>query len=91
MTNEEKIKEFIKANKLAFTIGRRNSDSTILAGYALHLGYDSSDRYELLKIIKSVCKGTKPEEEFNRVLYYAEENNYDRYWSTKAAKTKYIF
>lgn len=91
MENEQKIRDFIKNNKLAFTVGRRNSDSTILAGYALHLGYDSTDEDALLKIIRGVCKGTRPEEEFSKVLAFAYENHYEKFWTTSRAKKQYKF
>ena len=89
--NEQKIRDFIRNNNLKFTVGRRNSDSTILAGYALHLGYDNSDENTLLTIIRSECKGVKPEEEFGKVLDFAYENHYEKFWTTSRAKKQYKF
>ena len=41
---KEKIEQFIKNNKLTFERGRRNSDLTIICGYAQSLGEDSYEK-----------------------------------------------
>lgn len=87
---EKQIKDFIKNNKLTFAPGRRNKDSVVLSGYALHLGMTNSDELEAL-----ICKYCKEsgdfETEFRKTYNYASNNNYGSYWDTEEAKENYIF
>lgn len=89
------IQKFIRANRLSFKEGRRNSDSVIVAGYALYVygeGYSTScTDTEVYEIIKSVRKDLDFEEEFDKVFNYAELNGYGNYWYSAAAKSLYKF
>lgn len=92
MNAEEKrlAAKFIKDNNLKFSLGRRNSDSTVLSGYLLHIGVDSLNG--LKKIITENCPDAYDfMEEFNRVFEFAETNNYGAFWRTAQAKREYKF
>ena len=82
--------KFIKANDLEFTDGRRNSDSVILAGYALHIEY--TDASLIVEAIEEACTPDYGfEDEFYQVYEFARFNNYAVYWNSAAAQSKYIF
>lgn len=83
-----KIKKFIKDNKLDFSKegSALNSNCTILAGYALHLGLQLHDVDPGEDIIPDDAW-----DEFERVFGYAEDNDYGAYWTSKDAKERYIF
>ena len=94
---KKKIINFIKLNNLTFERGRRNTDSTILSGYALHLGI--IDVEELIAITEEYRK-TLPKDsnhffdyidELKRVFVYACDNNYGEFWNTEGAKSSYTF
>lgn len=88
----EKVKQFIEDNSLSFEVGRRNTDSVILAGYCCYLGLDRSDVQEINDSIKEVCPEHDDfEGEFDRVFEYAYCNNYGQYWNTEEAKKSYKF
>lgn len=87
---EQQIKDFIENNNLTFEPGRRNSDSCILSGYALHLGMKNANKLESL--IEKYCENSEDfQEEFNRVYNYASQNNYGKFWTTEEARKEYKF
>lgn len=87
---KKELETFIVKNKLKFTIGRRNSDSVIIIGYALHLGFTDVD-----EIFEILCKKRKKavhfKIEFLKIFNYAKKRSYGKYWLTDDAKSKYIF
>jgi len=87
---QDKIEKFITDNGLQFVEGTRNSDSTILSGYALHLGIKEVEI--LTKAIDNVLPDADDYySELDRVFKYAQKNNYGKYWKTKVAKETYVF
>jgi hypothetical protein len=85
---------FINKNDLDFSIGYRNSESTVLSGYSLFLGYTEPD--EILKIMKEIPRikcniDNEVENEFEKVFTYAKHNNYANFWKTAQAKEQYSF
>lgn len=89
----ERFKKFLKKNDFEFSEGRRNSDSVPVAGFAIYLGFDIHDADELIDVIYRVYSSTAEDfdEEFEKVLSFAEENNYGEWWSTAAASKMYTF
>ena len=87
---ENKISTFIEANKLTFEIGRRNSDSVVLSGYALYIGIDN---YEDLADILETLDITDYDilTELEEVFSYADDKCYDEWWEHKKAHTMYKF
>lgn len=87
---KEKLEKFIKDNNLKFEVGTRNSDSTVISGYALHLGV--RDTEPIIEAIESTLKSTADYEgELDRVFNYALRAGYGKFWKTKDAKKLYIF
>jgi hypothetical protein len=84
----EKIKQFIKKNKLSFDEGSRNSTVVTLIGYSQHLGLD---KVILISVIDSISTDPFFEEEVNRLWDYCNSRNYKNYWSTPAAKKSWKF
>jgi len=80
------LKEFIKENSLVFKKGQRNSNITILCGYALHIGDSAAD---CIAAIPS--KTTEIRDEVYRVYDYAEDNNYGEWWNTQEARDTWKF
>ena len=88
----EKVKQFIKDNKLSFKEGSRNSDSVVLAGFCCYLDLKLRDVQEIKDCIKEVCPDHDDfEGEFDRVFDFAYCNDYAKYWNTEEAKKSYIF
>ena len=83
--------KFIKANKLKFQEGRRNSDSVILSGYALYLGIE--DVEDIKTAIESTLKDYDSDyaKELEKVFSYAQDHNYESFWETDESKKLYIF
>ena len=83
--------KFIKANKLEFQEGRRNSDSVILSGYALYLGIE--DVADVINAVETALKTYHPDyaEELERVFTYAEAHDYGSWWETDEAKKLYKY
>jgi hypothetical protein len=88
MTNIEKLKLFIKKNKLEFTEGRRNSDLVVLCGYS---GFINADKAETCDSISKKLRTADLETELDRVYEYAKTNNYGEWWKLPEAKEKYKF
>lgn len=90
MTNKQKLSQFIIDNDLTFVEGERNANSTVISGYALHIGAELS---EIKEAIEESC-ASKAEgcyEELERVFKYAKANSYGKYWATEDAKAEYTF
>ena len=85
-----KISTFIEKNNLTFEVGRRNSDSVILSGYALYIGIDD---YEDLADILETLDITDYDilTELQDVFSYADYNSYGEWWEHKKAHTMYKF
>jgi len=88
---KDKIEKFIKENELDFTGEESglNSNCTIISGFALHLGINSSG--ELLKCFPEGFLGQQESQELIRVFNYAQGNGYGAYWETEEAKDLYNF
>jgi hypothetical protein len=77
-----KITKFIKKNDLTFEVGERNTNITVLCGYALSQELGMED-------IKTAILETSPHTatdcfgEVERVFEYAENNNYGAWWKTQ--------
>lgn len=92
MNKEQKmqIEEFINKNGLQFTVGRRNSDSTIISGFASFVGVENYHKvFEI--ITKRVPEFEAYKGEFFTTFNYAKRNSYGNFWTTKAAKKQYTF
>ena len=83
-----KLKEFISNNKLTFTVGERNSNITILCGYAIWNGDSIED---CKNAIPSPQKSGAVNQEIERVYKYAKDNHYGDFWDTEEAKNEYMF
>lgn len=84
-----KIKEFIKENKIDFSVGQRNSSCVVLVGYAQHLGLTESQLQEELK--NESIKDSFIAEEVTRLFDYCKARNYKYFWDTPKAKELYKF
>ena len=92
MTKIDKLKRFLIENNISFDFGERNSSSTIVAGFALHIGFYESDLEEITTTIQDNCScdpGWK--DEFERVFTFADKNNYGAWWDSRAAERTYKF
>lgn len=85
---KEKLEKFILDNKLTFEKGRRNSDLTIITGFALWLDVRPFDFDEVLQSYYD--KDPELQEESNRVWRYADDSNYGKWWDVEANRNKYI-
>jgi hypothetical protein len=90
MENVEILKRFIVDNNLQFTEGRRNSDSTIISGFALHIGETEITNIEQA-IEEAIVEPDEYYDELEKVFEYAKNNNYHQYWTSKDAKKQYKF
>ena len=88
MENVEILKKFIVDNNLQFTEGRRNSDCTILSGFALHKECNFDECVDAIDIAVFT---TETSIELERVFNYAEDNNYGSWWKSPYAKEQFIF
>lgn len=90
----EKLKTFIKDNNLSFEEGERNTNATILCGYALFIGVSD---VELIKCALGEYSSTKIwydselEDEIERVYIYAKHHNYGKWWEKPEAAKMYKF
>lgn len=89
MSKKESIKNFIKDNELLFTEGRRNSDSTILAGYALHIEVLTAAFVN--EILNEVINDYNYNSEFTKVFHFAKTHHYEVFWLSRDAKKQYKF
>lgn len=87
MNNVEKLKQFITDNKLEFNSGS-GGDVNILAlcGYACYI--DASQE-EVIQAANS--NDTDIDDEIKRVLDYAYNHNYAKFWQTEKARKQYTF
>ena len=85
---KEKLKEFIKNNDLTFSEGERNTNITILCGYALAIGESTMACKKSIPKEQSTAEVNK---EIERVYHYADTHNYANFWSTEGARKQYIF
>ena len=83
------IETFIKANKLSFKKGNRNSTITTLVGYAQHLNITKTKL--LAGIGEQVFTDSFIKEEVDRLWPYCAEHNYKEFWTTKEASKRYKF
>jgi len=86
----QQIKNFIVNNKLSFKEGTRNSDSVILAGYALYLNPDI-DINDLIKVVTDTLDDTDDfKSELYNVFNFAKKHSYGSWWSRKINSDKFI-
>lgn len=87
---KERIINFIQENNITFKEGTRNTDATVLSGYALYIGI--KDVNVLIKIIDNVLNDTDDyKTELINVFKFSKKNNYDKWWKTEQAKREYKF
>jgi hypothetical protein len=88
----EKLKTFIVENDLQFTEGRRNSDCTVLSGFAL---FQETEVQECKTAITSSIDLEEDLgeifEELERVFKYAEVNSYGSWWETEEPGKQWKF
>ena len=85
----EKIKSFIKKNKLSFDEGSRNSTVVTLIGYSQHLGLDKVILLECLS--DTIENDNFIETEIDRLWDYCNSRNYKKYWDLPTAKKSWKF
>lgn len=85
----EKIKDFIKKNKISFEEGQRNTSVVKLVGYSQHLGITKNKLKA--EVVDEIDKDNFIEQEIDRLWDYCNTNNYKAFWKTKEAKEKYEF
>lgn len=93
-TNKEKFLDFIRENNINIKSegSALNSACCILAGFALHIGIDDSEVYEILNNSDRLEISTSEfDEEFGRVYEYAAGANYGAFWNTPEARKMYKF
>lgn len=88
MTNEQEslITSFIKNNNLTFEQGLRNTQSTIIIGYALYIGIED---YDIL--YNHIEFEFYFKEEFKKIFFYASRNHYEKYWDLPSTHDKYVY
>ena len=92
MTKGDKLKQFLTDNRISFDFGERNSASTVVAGFALHIGFDEGEKEDILDIIERNCVCDPDwDDEFERIFKFAARNNYGEWWKSKTAKNTYTF
>lgn len=84
----EKLKTFIKDNNLSFKEGQRNTNATILCGYALFIGASIQDCKEAIPTELSTGQLNA---EIERVYNYANDSNYGKWWKKPEATKMYKF
>jgi len=84
-----KIEKFIKDNKLDFSGSGSdlNGNCVILAGYACYLGLNHSEFIDLLPSTLLSAAYL----ELERLLEYAYNHDYGKWWNTPDAKKTYMF
>jgi hypothetical protein len=82
--------KFIRENNLTFEKGERNTNITVLCGYALYLGSSKRDIKEsILTVSAHTASDCYPEVE--RVFDYGEKNAYGDWWATEQARQIWKF
>lgn len=88
----EKLKTFIQDNNLSFEEGQRNTNATILCGYALFIGVDD---VELIEEAVEECFGmriwsdSELQDEILRVYNYGKHHNYGKWWEKEENRKTY--
>lgn len=88
MTKLKQLEKFIKENELTFEEGSRNSNATIICGFATFIEAELSD------VLLSIPEKNRTEDlniELERVFNYAFTNGYGKFWLKEQAKEQYIF
>ena len=94
----EHLEEFIKLNDLKFTEGRRNTDCTVLIGYALYYTYDTKEGKFKSEDTKSVLESilqdklkadSELKKEFEKVFEFAKRNKYGKWWEKENNSNRY--
>ena len=91
----DKLNKFVDENNLEFTVGRRNSDLTVLCGYALYLEsegkYKEDTKFYLIKFLHSLPHSdSELMEELDKVYKYANEHHYETWWKDVANREQYV-
>lgn len=80
--NKTILINFIKNNGLTFQHGCRNSDFTVISGYALYLDIDEVEEVEeAIEEFLSLPLDADVSGELYRVFEYAYDNNYGLWWT----------
>ena len=90
----EKLKTFIKDNNLSFKEGQRNTNATILCGYALFIGVEDLELIEdaIEQVFTfEVWEDGELQDEIDRVFNYTKFNNYGKWWEKPEATKMYKF
>lgn len=77
---EQDLIKFIEEKDITFEEGKRNTDSVLLSGYALYLGYSFDELFKYCKKTFDTSKITGWSNELERVFAYAKKNNYGKYY-----------
>lgn len=86
------IKNFIELNKITFKEGERNSNITVLCGFALYAGAEVEDiiaSFDKKTLNSSMGEGTM-EDEIRRVYEYADLNSYGDWWKEDENRESYV-
>jgi hypothetical protein len=86
MKKENLLENFIKLNNLEFVEGVRNSNLTVLCGYALYINKEKAD------VCEAIPEDRRTGElgiELERVWDYAEKNNYGKWWEIEYNRNLY--
>lgn len=78
------LNEFIEKNELSFEVGERNTNLTVLVGYALYRGLSLGDCKESILKTEWAHDRTEIFEEMERIWKFAEPNKYGDWWKTQA-------
>lgn len=77
------LTEFIKENNLTFEVGERNTNITVLCGYALHKNYSIEDCKNAILTTEYEYDRGDIFPEIERVYEYARANKYGDWWTTQ--------
>ncbi len=75
------LDEFINANELTFEPGERNTNLTVLVGYALSKDLSAQDCIGALE--EDWGHDAEIPEEVNRIWKFAESSHYGDWWKTQ--------
>lgn len=80
------LKQFIKKNNLTFKEGQRNTNATVICGYALYIHKEIED---IINAIPQTVRTGELDVELYRVWDYAEANDYGNWWYEPTNRAKY--
>lgn len=93
MESEEfikKLQEFIEINCLSFEEGERNTNLTVIGGYALFLD-EFCEEDDIYKAIPDKYKSDELYQEAMKVFNYCYYNDYGNWWTKEIASSTWKF